>query len=147
MVEMVRWIEATNKYMRLKHAARKIASDLGGCAYFVGSALTSETRPRDVDVRIVLPDDVFNARYLQTITVDEWQRQVSLCEWGPELWNWYHEEERCGIMLAQVCGERTTDLGIITATLWQAVYEQAPYEKWGPWKPGIAITGEVSPHA
>lgn len=145
---MVRWIEATNKYMRLKMASKMVAANLGGCAYFVGSALTSETRPRDVDVRIVLSDEAFNARYLgSTITIDEWQRQVHRCQWGQELWRWHDEQERCGIMVAQYCGERTTDLSIITATLWQAIYEQVPYEKWGAWKPDIASTEEVTPHA
>lgn len=129
----MRWIEATNKYMRLKTAARKIAADIGGCAYFVGSALTSETRPRDVDVRIVLSDEAFEARY--KLSVYDWQWQARLCEWSTERWNWHHECERFGIMVAGACGERTIDLSILPDTLWQAVYAQAPYEQWGAWKP------------
>jgi hypothetical protein len=135
----MRWIEASNKYMRLKMASRIIAHQLNGCAYFVGSALTSETRPRDVDVRIVLAEEVFNARYLNDITVNEWNRQIYACEWGPELWEWHHEQERCGIMVANYCGERTTDLGIISDGLWKAVYEKAPHEKWEAWTPHIKI--------
>jgi hypothetical protein len=130
----MRWIETSNKYMRLKQASRMIARQLNGSAYFVGSALTSENRPRDVDVRIVLPDKIFNQRYLKdSITIDEWQRQIHTCEWGPELWTWHQEQERCGIMVAQLCSERTTDLSIITDVLWKVVYEKAPYEKWGAW--------------
>lgn len=129
----MRWIEASNKYMRLRTAARVKAAALGGCAYLVGSALTSETRPRDVDVRIVLSDALFEARY--SISVTDWQWEARIADWSDERWNWYREQERIRIMLADACGERTVDLGILPESPWQAVYQSAPHEEWGAWRP------------
>ncbi len=47
---------------RLGGWANQIAARYGFPVYLVGSALT-ETEPRDVDVRVVLSDDAFYARY------------------------------------------------------------------------------------
>lgn len=124
-----RWIEASHKYWMLKYASCKIAGDIGGCAYFVGSALTSETRPRDTDVRIVLSDEAFAARY--HLNVKDWQRQAHMLEWSEERWNWHHECEKYQVMIADACGERTVDLGIIPECLWLAIYDKAPHEVWG----------------
>lgn len=46
----------------LRGWARQIAARFGHPVWLVGSA-TSEENPRDVDVRVVLPDDEFEARY------------------------------------------------------------------------------------
>lgn len=135
--ECVRWIEASDKYMRLRSTSRQIAGEIGGHAYFVGSALTSETRPRDVDVRIVLEDEAFAERY--KISVKDWQWEARLAKWSEHRWNWHHEQARYGIMIAGSCGERTIDLGIIPASLWIAVYANAPHEDWGSWLPEIDL--------
>ncbi len=136
---MTTWLEATHKYMRLKTAACTVAARLSGCAYLVGSALHAQSRPRDVDVRIVLPDAHFKERY--GLTVAEWQWQARICEWSEARWAWYHEQERYGIMIAGACGERTIDLGILPEILWQAVYVQSPHEQWGAWSPSLEIQG------
>lgn len=127
----VRWIESSGKYMRLKSAARKLAHQISGSAYFVGSALHSQVRPRDVDVRIILPDAIFEARY--QLSVFAWQWQSRVCEWSAERWRWHEECERFRVMLADACGERTVDLGILPASFWYAVYAKAPQEAWGEW--------------
>ncbi len=126
------WLKATGKYPRLKTAARQIAYELGGCAYFVGSALTSETRPRDVDVRVVLPDAVFQERF--GLTPERWQWEGSTCQWSDARQSWRDQQRGYGEKLADACGERTVDLGIIPAMLWNAIYAQAPHEQWGEWK-------------
>lgn len=128
---MTRWIEATHKYPLLRSAARKMAWELGGHANLVGSALHSETRPRDVDVRIVLGDEVFAKRF--GISPEDWQWQARTCHWTAARWAWHRQTEAYQVMLATACGERTVDLGIIPDMLWQAIYEKAPHESWGAW--------------
>lgn len=141
----MRWLEASNKYMRLKSAACKVAADLGGQAYLVGSALTSETRPRDVDVRIVLADADFEERY--GLHIAAWQWEARICEWSDARWTWHQEQTRYGIMVADACGERTVDLSILPEIVWQTVYRDAPHEAWGAWKPEPAIIVQVKQEA
>lgn len=52
--------------------ANQMAARFGHAVFMTGSALHKD-RPRDVDVRIVLPDDEFAARYGR---VSEWEESI-----------------------------------------------------------------------
>lgn len=64
--------------IKLKAWATQLAARFGAPVLLVGSALR-KLHPRDVDVRIVIPDEEFEARY--GVTWDRWSRGVDAQRW------------------------------------------------------------------
>lgn len=77
--------------LRLAGWANQLAARFAAPVYLVGSALTT-TSPRDIDVRVVLDDDAFEARY-----------GVSAAEWAREMWGtWSAGSLRWGADMAKL---------------------------------------------
>lgn len=101
----------------------------GAHSYLVGSALTATTRPRDIDVRIVLDDDAFRARFGVGGEVFGEERHT----WprSDAFWSFIEFEERARVFIAHACGERMIDLGIVPASIF-ALYDADPREALWP---------------
>ena len=77
--------------LRLTGWANQLAARFAAPVYLVGSALTT-TSPRDIDVRVVLDDDAFEARY-----------GVSAAQWAREMWGtWSAGSLRWGADMAKL---------------------------------------------
>lgn len=114
-------------YGALTMACISLIQELGsGHAWLVGSALDSATRPRDVDVRIVLSDDDFQQRY--GFGTEEWAAARITWPRTGAWWGYVHERERFETFLAHACGERNIDLGIVPASIF-AYHENDPKER------------------
>ena len=99
-------------------AAMSLLKHIGcGEAYIVGSALRKCTRPRDVDVRIVLEDDDFHRRY--GLDLKEWSGDLRRFEWprSDAWWAYRAEVNRFEDFIRFACGENNIDLGVVPRTI------------------------------
>ena len=73
-------------YIKLKSVgwANQMYSRFGYPVYLVGSSLHTEY-PRDIDIRITLPDEIFIARYG---LINEWISDTWKPVWGVTRQNW-----------------------------------------------------------
>lgn len=72
-------------HLRLVRFCAAMAKRYGSPVYLCGSALT-KADPRDIDLRISLPDNAFEARYGGTVA--DWIEQGRTGQWGDVRWNW-----------------------------------------------------------
>lgn len=71
--------------LMLLRFANEMAGFYQSSVYLCGSALT-KADPRDIDLRISLPDGAFEARYGGTVA--DWIEQGRTGQWGDVRWNW-----------------------------------------------------------
>lgn len=64
--------------------AKKLKYAYGGHVYLVGSALF-KSNSRDVDIRVILPDELFEQMFGNPI---EWMRQGETGDWSELRWKW-----------------------------------------------------------
>jgi hypothetical protein len=88
-------------------------------AYLVGSALTATTRPRDVDVRIVLSDEAFCAKFGFADASEPWRVPGNITWPRSQEW-WAYERFRDDVetFVANACGEKTMDVSIVPERIW-----------------------------
>lgn len=94
----------------------------GGALYLVGSALTCNT-PRDLDVRLILPDAVFEKRY--GCTVSQWEEEGQTGQWTKARMAWSDE---CVTLTHRACRstERLVDFQVYPETHQERRYEGLP---------------------
>jgi len=97
--------------------------------WLVGSALHKVERPRDVDVRVVLPDDDFERRF--GFGFDEWCGQR--LEWprSPEFEAYMDLRDRVERFFVYACGERMMDVSVIPERIF-ALHQDDPKERLAP---------------
>lgn len=78
--------------------ANQIASRFDAKVYLVGSVLYSDD-PRDVDIRVVIPDDLFEARYGSVL---EWIDETWRTPWGECRQKWSRDIRKIGNDLARI---------------------------------------------
>jgi hypothetical protein len=95
-------------------------------AFLVGSALESRTRPRDVDVRIVMPNSVFGAHYGIEGDIQQWWC-VDRVTWPrpASWWRWVEDQHRMETFISYACGERNIDLSVLPRAIFIA-FENDP---------------------
>lgn len=71
-------------YDRLREWLGNIVTQFGGSAYLVGSALRTAT-PRDIDLRLLLPDVEFEKLFGP---VQQWVEEGRTGNWSEVRWNW-----------------------------------------------------------
>lgn len=103
--------------------ANQMAARFGHPVYLVGSALTQE-KPRDYDVRIMIPDEEFVARYGP---INDWLHNI----WG----TWEDAGYRWGNDMAKMNRQATIilqdniDLQVFPKTWADAVYSGKPKKR------------------
>ena len=78
----------------------------------VGSALYKEN-PRDWDLILVLPDDIFERLYLTAL---DFEAQGVSGEWSPARWRWANDSVAIGRMIAHLSG-KNIDLKIVPESM------------------------------
>ena len=63
---------------KLQNWAQTVRARFGLPVYLVGSVLSDNKWPRDVDVRVIMPDDHFEARFGKDPIESKWR-------WGQEM--------------------------------------------------------------
>lgn len=97
--------------------ANQMYARFGHPVYLVGSCLHSETKTRDVDIRIMLPDDEFEGRYG---SVAEWREDA----WRPE----WRESRQCWAMDMAKLSRDISKIYVINVDL--QVYPQSYADKY-----------------
>jgi hypothetical protein len=87
--------------------ANQMYSRFGYPVYLVGSSLHSEN-PRDVDIRIMLPDEVFEARYGD---VYDWMAEGYRPVWGETRQKWARDMGKLS-MEATLCIRQNIDFQV-----------------------------------
>lgn len=84
----------------------------GQPVFLVGSSLNNDN-PRDVDIRVTLPDDVFEARYG---SVKEWREDTWRNEWREARQKWANDTAKLS-SFASVCVKMNIDFQVIPESL------------------------------
>lgn len=89
---------------RMQEWLNGIVSQFGGSAYLVGSALWKKKKPRDVDLRLLLPDDKFEELFGP---VRRWVIEGETGNWTELRWNWSRlctklTKEACEVLGANI---------------------------------------------
>jgi len=75
--------------------ANQMYTRFGHPIYLVGSSLTATSKPRDIDIRIILPDNEFEGRY------------GSIVEWEEDTWQntWRESRQLWALDMAKLSSE------------------------------------------